>query len=53
LECDDQGAEKVRNIAKNSDYGVVEFNEVDCNQLLVPCFYYRIVIAAVINVDVM
>ena len=50
LECVDCCAENVRNIAKNTGYGEVEFNEVDGPQLLGPCSYDQIVLATVINV---
>ena len=53
LECVDWCAEKVQKRAKNTGYeDEVEFNEVDIRQLLGPCFYYQIVLATVINVDV-
>ena len=44
-------AEKVRNIAKNRGYGVIEFNEVDSPHLLGPCLYNQFFIATSIIID--
>ena len=51
-ECIDWWCAEKRNIAKNTGYGVAEFNEADSPHIVGPGIYDKFLIATVINIDV-